>query len=400
MVRGDVPGRIFFSCALSAIIENTEILPVTEATMNINEARLYAAFKTLAQIPSPSWHEEKVIDWLEGFAKKRKINFKKIPCRKSFNVLMTIDATDALMETLLFSGHTDTVPPCDKINVVETETKFTSDGTSILGGDDKAAIAAFLEAIEIMRESKVPHGTIHFLLTCAEEVGLEGMKGMDFAAISPAPKYAFVLDMGGPIGTACVKAPWHTATHVTVFGKAAHAGMEPEKGKNAIKAMAAIIAALPDGRIDEETTCNVGLVRGGSATNIVPAEASFDCEARSQDKAKLAALDKKMAAAIKDAAKKEGVKVAVSSILEYPGYAVKANAPICRLFEKACGAIALKPQFIGAGGGSDVNILRAAKIDAINVSVGMIKVHTTAEELKKSDLCDSCRLVLSIIQSA
>lgn len=365
--------------------------------MTVNERRLFDTFKTIAQISSPSWQEHRFIDWLEAFAKKRKIPFKKIACRKSFNILMTLDANDDSLPVLLFSGHTDTVPPCANVKVVESDTKFTSDGTTILGGDDKAAIAAFLETIDIIRETKIPHGTIHFLLTCAEEVGLEGMKGMDFSAIQPAPRFAFVLDMGGPIGTACVKAPWHTATHVTVFGKAAHAGMEPEKGVNAIKAMASIIADLPDGRIDEETTCNTGLVRGGSATNIVPAEASFDCEARSQDKAKLAALDRKMVESIKLSAKRAGVKVAIKSCLEYPGYAVKAGAPILKHFEKACRAISLAPKFIGAGGGSDVNILRAAKIDAINVSVGMSKVHTTAEELRKRDLVDSCRLVLSII---
>ncbi len=369
-------------------------------TVNINQKRLFSSFKTLAQISSPSWRENDLIDWLEAFAKKRKIAFKKFACRKSFNVLMTIKATDTSMDTLLFSGHTDTVPPCDKVKVIETETKFTSDGSTILGGDDKAAIAAFVEAIDVILENKTAHGTLHFLLTCAEEVGLEGMKGMDFSKISPAPRFAFVLDMGGAIGTACIKAPWHTATHVTVYGKAAHAGMEPEKGINAIKAMAAIISALPDGRIDHETTCNVGLVRGGSATNIVAAEASFDCESRSLDKAKLSALDKKTAALIKQAAKKAGVKVAIKSVLEYPGYAVKAGSPILKHFEKACRAVSLQPNFIGAGGGSDVNILRGAKIDAINVSVGMSKVHTTSEELKKSDLVDSCRLVLAIIQQS
>lgn len=364
----------------------------------INKERLYNTFRELAEISSPSWKEDAVIRYLERHAKEQGYSFQKIPCGESFNVVIRVDARTDGKKNLLFSGHTDTVTPCDNITVIENESKFTSDGTTILGADDKAALAATLEAVHCIRESGAPHGQIEMLFTCAEEVGLQGMKGMDMSVVSP--DYSFVLDSGGPVGAVCVKAPFHAVMNIQVTGKAAHAGMEPEKGVSAIETAATMIHSLEFGRIDEETTANVGTIQGGKATNIVAQDTSFNCEVRSLDKKKLIATEKSIKETLRRVAKEKGAKVKIDRHLEYAGYTIKQNSPIMKLFYRACEAVKLTPRYEASGGGSDTNILNAAKHQAINLSCGMAKVHTTSEYIKKSDLVKTARLVCSLIDNA
>jgi tripeptide aminopeptidase len=361
----------------------------------VNKDRLFKTFRELAEISSPSYQEAEVIVWLEKWAKKLKLEFEKLPCDRSFNVVIRIPATVEGKKSLMFSGHTDTVTPCDNITVVETETRFESDGTTILGGDDKAGLAAILEAVNMIQEEKIPHGQIELLFTCAEEIGLLGMKGMDMTKVSP--DFTFVLDSGGPIGSVAIEAPYHTTMKINLKGKAAHAGMEPEKGKSAITCAAHIISSLELGRIDEETTANIGTISGGKATNIVAEDAYFNLEVRSRNKSKLAAAEKKIKDTIRGVAKQHGVKVFIDRKLEYSGYRIKENAPILKLFNKACAELKIKPMYEAHGGGSDTNILNGAKHQAVNISCGMAKVHTTSEFVKKTDLVKSAGLVYSII---
>ncbi|MDA3900530.1 MAG: M20/M25/M40 family metallo-hydrolase [Spirochaetes bacterium] len=362
----------------------------------INEKRLYRTFKSLAEISSPSMKEVEVIGFLRSFSEKNEIKFSTYPCGKSHNVMMRVKATDASRASVLFSAHTDTVTPCDSVKVIESETRFTSDGTTVLGGDDKAGIAAILEAVLSIKGSDTPHGPVELLFTCAEEIGLLGMKAMDMKAIKS--EFCFVLDSGGPIGTAAIKAPYHSVIKVDVHGKAAHAGMEPEKGVSAITALAHIISALPSGRIDNETTTNIGLISGGKATNIVASDASFTLEVRSLSKSKLTALEKKIIATVKDQARSHGVKVSIDRELEYSGFCVKEGSNVLKHFEKACTRLKIKPRYEASGGGSDTNILQAAGHQAVNLSAGMAKVHTTEEYLKKSDLVKLTRLVMALIE--
>ncbi len=365
---------------------------------DINKDRLFTLFREMAGISSPSWKEGEMIAYLERYAAKNGIHFRKIPCGESYNVVMKVDGNAEGKKSLLFSGHTDTVTPCDNITVIENETKFTTDGSTVLGADDKAGLAAILEGVQSIVESGAQRGTVELLFTCAEEVGLRGMKDMDMSAVSP--DYSFVLDSGGPIGSVCIQASYHTIMKITGNGKAAQAGMEPEKGVSAIAAAAGMINALKTGRIDEETTANIGTITGGKATNIVAPEAYFDLEIRSLDKKKLASLEKEFKETIRNTAKEHGARVKIDRYLEYAGYTVKKNAPIMRLFRKACESIQLVPHYEASGGGSDTNILNAAKHQAINLSCGMAKVHTTSEYIKKSDLVKTARLVAALIESA
>ncbi|MGL4368230.1 MAG: M20/M25/M40 family metallo-hydrolase, partial [Spirochaetota bacterium] len=227
--------------------------------------------------------------------------------------------------------------------------------------------------------------------------GLCGMKGMDHTLLRA--KRGFVFDCSGPIGTMILKAPSQIVTKIEVTGKAAHAGIEPEKGINAIKVLSEIITKIPSGRIDSETTANVGIVSGGRATNIVAEKAFCDMEMRSLDKKKLTALQKKTVAIIKETAKKRGAKVSIASTTEYAGFSISRSAPIVKTVEDAVCRVGLRPYYSSSGGGSDTNILNARGIPSVNLSIGMSNVHTTREFILKKDIIRGTELILAIIES-
>lgn len=362
----------------------------------IKKERVEKYFKELASISSPSWDEVKVISYIENFAKKRKLTFKKFQCGKSFNVMISLKGNSG-KDPLLFAAHTDTVTPCDSIKVMEDSKRFFTDGKSILGGDDKAAVAAFLEAVDVIYKSGEKHGDVDFLFTCAEEVGLCGMKGFDIK--NTRAKKAFVFDSDGTVGSATVAAPYQIVMQISLKGKAAHAGMEPEKGISAIYAAAEIINSLPQGRIDSETTTNVGKINGGTANNIVTENLTFELECRSLDKKKLDALTSKIVSVIKSVSSKRKIKAVISTDREYSGYSISRNDSIISHFERAAALCKIKPSYKKSGGGSDTNILNERKIKALNLSVGMSKVHTTDEFIMKSDLHKSAAMVVSLILS-
>jgi len=296
---------------------------------------------------------------------------------------------------LLLSAHMDTVTPCDRIRPIVKGARIVSDGTTILGSDDKAAIAMFLEAIRCADETGMEHGPIEILLTCAEEVGLRGMKGFDTSLLTS--RYAFVFDSDGAIGRIILQAPFHSTITLSVAGKAAHAGMEPEKGINAITVLAEIITKLPGGRIDHETTANIGTITGGRATNIVAEEATCVMEIRSLDLRKLRRQESIVRAVARETASQKGAKCSLSRVMEYYGYTISPDEPIVSIATGALKKIGLRPRFEVSGGGSDTNILNRAGIRAINCSAGMRKVHTTSEYILIRDLINGARFALALL---
>jgi len=363
--------------------------------LNVNKDRLIKSFTDMAKISSPSWHEERIMNYIIKRLTKLGAEIEKFPCNSSYNLLARIPGT-LEKKPLLLSAHMDTVVPCEKVVPVETDRRITSDGTSILGADDKSAIAMFLEALEVLKETKADHGPIEVLISCAEELGLLGIKQFDMSVLkSPL---AFVFDSGGSVGKIIMKAPYHSSMELFVKGKAAHAGMEPENGVSAIHILAKIIARLPDGRIDEETTTNVGIISGGKATNIVAPEAYCKLEVRSISKNKLKEIETQIRTITREIAKTNNAKVTIKRHLEYPGFTLKENDRIVRITRKALESIGLQPSLEISGGGSDTNIFNRSGIKAINLSCGMQKVHTTDEYITKKDLVDGARLTLAIIK--
>jgi tripeptide aminopeptidase len=362
----------------------------------INRKRLINIFTDLVKIPSPSWHEQGVIDYIEKYFKKIGVKTKRFKCKTSFNLFVKIPGKSK-KPAILFSAHTDTVVPCENVNPIITEKRISSDGTTILGSDDKSALAMFMEAACVLKENSIEHGEIEMLLSCAEEVGLHGIKNFDLSKLKS--RMVFVFDSGGSVGQIVIKAPYHSTMEIKISGKAAHAGMAPEKGINAIKVMSEIIAALPNGRLDPETTINVGQVSGGKATNIVPEEALFKLEIRSIDKKKMADLEKQVKEITARITRGHRARHKITRNLEYNGYSIKENQTISQITASALKRIGIKHRFEVSGGGSDTNIFNGAGIKAINLSCGMQNVHTKNEYILKKDLVKGTELVLSIIES-
>ncbi len=362
-----------------------------------NRDRLVATFVDLAKISSPSWKEGEVIRYISKRLDRIGVDCEKHPCGESHNLLARIPG-DESRTPVLFSCHMDTVVPCENINPVVSKTKITSDGTTILGADDKAAVAAFIEALTSVRESKLPHGPLEFIFSCAEEVGLLGIKGFDIPRLRS--KFAYVFDSGGEIGRVILRAPFHITLNISVTGKSAHAGMEPEKGLSAIRVISEIVTRIPHGRIDNETTVNIGIIAGGSATNIVAEEAHIELEARSLDRAKLNDVEEDIRMIVESTAREFGAKVRIKRNMEYTGFSIRESDPVVKLVRRAFSKIGIEPRFESSGGGSDTNIFNRAGVRAINLSIGMRNVHTKKEFIFIRDLVDGARLVEAIIESA
>lgn len=362
----------------------------------INREKLVKTFVELAEISSPSWHEKKIMDYIIKRFKKLGAACTAHKCGESHNLLVKF-AGNVKKSTILLSGHMDTVIPCDNVKPVVTETKISSDGTTVLGSDDKAAIAIFIETMEYVKENKIPHGDIEILLTCAEEQGLKGIKGFDISLLKS--KFGFVFDSSGDIGRIVVKAPYHSNMKLSIKGKASHAGMAPEKGINAIRVLSEIIAQLPNGRIDEETTLNVGIISGGRATNIVPEDAQCDLEVRSINEKRMLEVEKSVRETVKSVCSKYKARSTISRTLEYNGFVINETDPVAELTAQAMKRIKLKPEFVAMGGGSDTNVINSSGIRAINLSCGMQKIHSTEEFILIKDLLNGTRLALSIIET-
>ncbi|MDY6932602.1 MAG: M20/M25/M40 family metallo-hydrolase [Spirochaetota bacterium] len=363
----------------------------------VNWERLIKRFVDLVKIPSPSWDEGGVISYIIDVLEDLGIYYEKHKCNDSYNLLARLDGKDNMGLPILFVCHMDTVTPCENVKPIITATKISSDGTTILGADDKAAIASFLEALHFIKESKIPHGRIEFLFSCAEEVGLQGIKGFDLSLLDA--KYAFVFDSDGEIGGITLKAPFHITMEVAIRGKSSHAGVEPEKGVSAIRVLAEIISRMPHGRIDEETTVNVGSISGGGATNIVAESAKFNLEARSINRSRLRSLESEIRDIIMDVSRGYRAKANIERRVDYSGFSIKENEGIVKIVNTAIEKIGLKPEYRTSGGGSDTNIINKAGIKAVNLSIGMKNAHTKKEYILIKNIQRGAMLVLSIIES-
>ncbi|OHD65628.1 MAG: hypothetical protein A2176_13365 [Spirochaetes bacterium RBG_13_51_14] len=361
---------------------------------DINTKRLIKTFTDMAKISSPSWGENAMRGYIVNAVKKLGVTARQFRSGESYNLLLTVRG-DTKRKPVLFSAHMDTVTPCDNVKPVVSQTKITSDGTTILGSDDKAAIAMFLEGLRYNKEIRMPHGPIEILISCAEEVGLRGIKEFDTSVLKA--RHAFVFDSDGPVGKIVLQAPYHSTMSIAVTGRAAHAGMEPEKGINAINVLSEIITLLPASRIDHETTVNVGTISGGRATNIVAEKAVCVLEARSIDYRKLRKQEVLIRSIAKETSARFKARCAISRTLEYSGFTIHPDAVISQIAATAMARIGIRHQFEVSGGGSDTNILNAAGISAVNLSAGMQRVHTTKEYVMIRDLIKGTKLVLSII---
>jgi tripeptide aminopeptidase len=293
-------------------------------------------------------------------------------------------------EPLLLSAHMDTVVPSIGIKPILDGDEMYTDGTTILAGDPKAGVTAILEGIEAHRESGKPGRALQVVITRGEEQGLIGSQHLDYSLVQA--RQGFVFDGEGPVNKVTVAAPSQYSVEAEITGRAAHAGVEPEKGIPAIRIAAELIAALPQGRLDAETTANVGMINGGTARNAVPERCSFKGEFRSRNKQRLEELRAEYERTIDDVRRKypeAGIDVQLINL--YEGYRVEEGEPLLAFARQKLAAIGREPVLVESGGGTDANNFSRHGIRALVVGLGGEQFHTVRERLAIPNLVDAAR---------
>jgi len=294
-------------------------------------------------------------------------------------------------------AHLDTVPLDRAPTVIVENGVVRTDGETILGADDKAAVAALLLLLrDLAREP--PAADVELVFTAGEEIGLQGAKALDPASLAAAA--VFVFDSEGEPGAVIAAAPTLKAIAAEFRGVAAHAGIEPQRGRSAIVAAARALAAMDLGRIDEETTANAGLIEGGSAVNVVAERCVVRAEARSRDEQKLAAQVAGMVEAITVAAAETGVDVEIEIEEHYRGYAHAADALPLRIADAALADAGLEARHVGSGGGSDANVFNARGLPSLTLGVGFERVHSPHECIRLERLEQVYRLGHALVRAA
>jgi len=367
----------------------------------IDRQRIIDNFLEMVKIPSPSLKERVIADYVKSQLEKIGLeviedNAGKSCNGNSGNIIGILKAKGSKKKKILFSAHMDTVSPCNKVVPIIENKIIKSDGNSILGGDDKAGIAAILEMLNQLKDNNLDHPDIIVVFSIAEEIGLLGARKLNIEKY--APDFGIIIDSGGKPGTVTIQAPFAAKGKIEIIGRSAHAGLEPENGINALVVASHAITKLRLGRVDENTTSNIGVAVGGTAVNIVMPSISMMYEARSFDGKFLDELLIETKTIFRDTAKKFGAEFKDNIVKGYDGFKIEEGSEILKILEDACKNIDIEYKPVKSGGGSDTNIYNEKGIPSINIGIGMSKVHTTDEFIKIEDMIGCTKLLLSIIE--
>ena len=373
-------------------------------SININEERLKNTFIELVSVPCPSCDEKQEADLLvkklQELGMEPKVDRAGEQCGGTTgNVwgFLKGDVPGALR--LFFEAHMDSVAPTTGTNVIEKDGVLYSDGTTTLGGDDKSGVAAVLEAMQCIIENDLPHGDIQVCFTIGEETGSYGVRYMDKTMIQADAGYC--MDCGGHPGAIFNASPKAINLKLKVKGKSAHAGLEPEKGINAIMLAADALHALPAyGRIDEETTLSVDMIDGGLASNIVPEACEIVIDMRCPNQTKLERLKNETVEIFRNVVEAKGgaVEVAVKEVA--PGVNLNTDHATVKLAATAAEKLGFPVSTGFTGGCSDANFLCGMGLPTVLLATGMDKIHTTEERLALEDLYNAASWVLGIVEEA
>jgi tripeptide aminopeptidase len=373
----------------------------------VNRQRLAETFKFLAEIDSISKEEGvlagKIREILAAMGAETYVDHAGEHVGGDTGNLIAKFTGNVSAPPLLLNAHMDTVEPGRGVTAVLKNGTFTSDGTTILGADDKSAIAILLETLYVLKESNLTHGPLEVVFTVCEEIGLLGAKHLDFSLITAA--YGFAVDATDTEGIV-TRAPSANHLEFEIHGKDAHAGAAPEKGINAIALAAKAIAALDLGRIDEETTCNIGIIEGGIATNIVPNLVRVKGEARSHNEEKLNQITDRIVSSFKRVVEAykgkdshdELPRVDIRIEKDFSRTDIPSDHPVVALAKRAAENIGRKMKTKTSGGGADANVFFEKGILTGVLGTGMRDMHTVRESVNLDDMTRTVELLLEIIR--
>ncbi|PYT04829.1 MAG: peptidase M20 [Acidobacteria bacterium] len=375
----------------------------------INQERIKNLLLELVQIDSVSREEREVAERIRALCEQMGAQVEIDDAGSKVggntgNVIARFPGTLPQAEAIMMSAHMDTVVPGRGVKPVVEGDIIRTDGSTVLGGDDKSGCAVVIETIRCLQEQSIPHAPIDAVFSICEEVGLLGAKHLDIRKVRA--KYGIVFDSDDP-GFLFTKGPSANHFEFKIYGLESHAGVAPEQGISAIKIAAEAIAAMKLGRIDDETTANIGVIRGGEATNIITNFVTLLGEARSLDEDKLNAQTEHMIKCLEDAAARyevtvDGVttrgRVEPNVSREYYAMDVPEDSRVVRLVKQAGARMGLKVETMASGGGCDANIFNKRGIECANLGTGMRAIHTVKEWLDVKDMYASAEMTLEIMR--
>ncbi|GAB3071943.1 M20/M25/M40 family metallo-hydrolase [Salinicoccus sesuvii] len=366
----------------------------------MNKDRLVNQFMDMVQIDSETGHEREMADYLLETFKNMNIEATEDDTKEETgygagNIFVRLKG-DADKTPVYFTVHMDTVAPGKNVKPSIQNDYIISDGSTILGADDKAGIAALIEAIHTLKESNTAHGDVEIVITVGEESGLVGAKAFDTNQLKS--RFGYAIDSTGKVGTVVTTAPTQSRIEVDIHGKKAHAGVAPETGISAINIAARAISQMKLGRIDSETTANIGRFEGGTATNVVTDHVHLLAEARSLTANKMEAQSNHMKETFENVAREMGGSADVSIEVMYAALNAADDSEVVRTAVEAIENIGRTPDLISLGGGSDGNVFAGAGIDTAILGLGYENIHTTEEKMPIEELVKITELVVEIIR--
>jgi tripeptide aminopeptidase len=375
----------------------------------INQERIKNLLLELVQIDSHSRKEREVAQRIKQYCEEMGAQVEIDDAGENVggntgNVIARFPGTIIDAQPIMMSAHMDTVVPGEGVKPIVDGDIIRTDGTTVLGGDDKSGCAVIIEVIRCLQEQNIPHTPIEAIFSICEEVGLLGAKNVDVSKLRS--KYGIVFDSDDP-GFLFTKGPSSNHMEFRVHGLESHAGVAPEEGISAIKIAAEGIAAMKLGRIDMETTANIGQIEGGMATNIIPNLTVLKGEARSHNDEKLEAQTQHMLKCLQDAAARYQVsvngkttKASVEAHIErdYSSMDVSDSSHVVQLVIQAARRMGLEVKTMASGGGCDANVFNRRGIECANLGTGMRAIHTVNEWLDVKDMYASAEMTLEIMK--
>lgn len=356
----------------------------------------------MVKINSPAGQEGEMARYIMENLQALGLNPKEDEAASSFdgdtgNIIAHCSYPGISHPTILLTAHMDRVEPGEDIEPYLEEDRFQSRGDTILAADDVSGIAAILEAITVLKEDNQPHYPVILLFTAAEEVGLLGSKAVQKEDIEEA-SFGYALDSDGPVGKVVIQSPSHNSLRVQVQGKASHAGISPEEGINAIKVASLAISSLTLGQVDEDTTANIGVIKGGEAMNIVPPEVTMEGEIRSFSPQRLEECTRSMENTFQTIAQNHGAQVTFESETLYSAFTLQKEDQVVNHYLQAMARLGWQARVESSKGGSDASILNVKGVPTAVVSTGMEKAHSTDEYLPREELKRLTRLLVELLR--
>lgn len=369
----------------------------------VNEERLVSLFKELCLIDAPALKERESVAFVKKLLKDVGLEVWEDNAGQAIggnanNLIAKLAGNKPGAPKVFLSAHFDTVEPTAGLEIGEEDGVFFSKSDTILGADDKGGMAPAIEAVRLLIETGASHGDVYLLFSCAEEIGLKGAGALEIDKLGL--DFGYVLDTGPPVGTFVTRTATHDKLDIKIVGKPAHAGKDPEKGINAIQVAADAIAGMRLGRIGPETTANLGVISGGTGTNVVCASVEIKAEARSTDVEELDRQVGHMVQRFEEAATKWGATVEIDHKRHYRSYTIPEDSPVVKIAVEASKALGFEPTLRTTLGGSDANVYNAKGVPTIVVATGMEHIHTHDERISRKDLVDTARLAYEILVTA